>query len=110
MWATFLTRGWVCRLHLLLVLISTIILGSESSGTHDRILLSQIRDYPNLEGQVPEFISPRNRVAQLYHQTLGSIFVAPHESHAYSGGIRTRFHAGIEASFTDMWIEKMDRD
>jgi hypothetical protein len=42
------------------------ILGSESRRTHDRISLSQIRDSPNLEDQVPVLISPRNRVAQLY--------------------------------------------
>jgi hypothetical protein len=30
------------------------------------ILLSQIRDSPKLEGQVPVFISLRNRVARLY--------------------------------------------
>jgi hypothetical protein len=30
---------------------------------------------PNLEGQVPVFISPRNRVAQLYPQALGSLFL-----------------------------------
>jgi hypothetical protein len=36
------------------------------AGLDDHILLSQIRDSPNLEGQVPVFISPRNRVAQLY--------------------------------------------
>jgi hypothetical protein len=47
------------------------ILRSESRGTHDHILLSQIRDFPNLEGQVPVFISPRNRVARLYPQALG---------------------------------------
>jgi hypothetical protein len=41
------------------------ILGSESRGTLDHILLSQIRDSPNLEVQVPVFISQRNRVAQL---------------------------------------------
>jgi hypothetical protein len=41
-------------------------LRSESRGTHDHILLSQIRDSSNLKGQVPAFISPRNRVAQLY--------------------------------------------
>jgi hypothetical protein len=29
-------------------------------------------DSPNLEGQIPVFISPRNRVAQLYPRTLGS--------------------------------------
>jgi hypothetical protein len=37
------------------------------------ILLSQICDSPNLEDQVPVFISPRNRVARLYPQTLGLI-------------------------------------
>jgi hypothetical protein len=31
---------------------------------HDLILLSQIPDSPNLEGHIPVFISPRNRVAQ----------------------------------------------
>jgi hypothetical protein len=56
------------------------ILGSESFGTYDHILLSQIRDSPNLEGQIPVFISRRNRVAQLYTQAPGSLFVAPYES------------------------------
>jgi hypothetical protein len=40
-----LTRGRVCYLQLLLVLASVVILWSESRGTHDRILLSQIRDF-----------------------------------------------------------------
>jgi hypothetical protein len=53
-----LTRGWVCRLQLLLVLASAVILGSESRGPHDHILLSQIRDSPNLEGQVPVLMPP----------------------------------------------------
>jgi hypothetical protein len=56
-------RGRVRRLQLLLVLASAVILGSEFLGTHDHILLSQIRDTLNLEGQVSVFISPRNRVA-----------------------------------------------
>jgi hypothetical protein len=79
---------------MLLALASAVILGSESRGTHDHILLSQIRDFPNLEGQVPVFISPRNRVAQLYSKALGSIFVASYDLQGYSGGIRTRHHAG----------------
>jgi hypothetical protein len=66
-----LTRGWVCRLQLLLVLASAVILRSESRGTHDHILMYQIQDSRNLEGQVPVFISPRNRVARLYPQALG---------------------------------------
>jgi hypothetical protein len=37
-------------------------------------------DSPNLEGQVPLFISPRNRVAQLYPRALGSLSVASYDS------------------------------
>jgi hypothetical protein len=66
-----LTRGWVCHLQLMLVLASAVILRSESIGTHDHILLSQIRHSPSLEGQVPVFISPRKRMARLYSQALG---------------------------------------
>jgi hypothetical protein len=66
-----LTRRWVCRLQLLLVLASTVILGSMFRVTHDHILLSLIRDSHNLEVHVPVIISPKNRVAQLYPQQLG---------------------------------------
>jgi hypothetical protein len=65
-----LTRGWICRLQLLLDFASSVILRFESRGTHDHILLSQIPDSPNLEGQVPVFISPRSRVARFYSQAL----------------------------------------
>jgi hypothetical protein len=44
--ALSLTRGRVCHLQLLLALASSVILGSESHGTRDYILLSQIRDSP----------------------------------------------------------------
>jgi hypothetical protein len=54
-----LTRGWMCRLQLLLTLASAVILRSESDGAHDHILLFQIRVSPNLDGQVPVFISPQ---------------------------------------------------
>jgi hypothetical protein len=46
----------VCPLQLLLVLAREVILGSESRWTHDHMLLSQIRDSPNIEGQIPAFI------------------------------------------------------
>jgi hypothetical protein len=68
-------RRWVCSLQLLLALAIAVILRSDSRGTHDHILLSQIRDSPNLESHVPLVISPRNRVAQLYPPALGSVFV-----------------------------------
>jgi hypothetical protein len=56
-----LTRGWVCRLQLVLVLASAVILRSESRRNHGHILRSQIRDSPDLEGQVPVFISPQKQ-------------------------------------------------
>jgi hypothetical protein len=65
-----LPRGCVCRLQLLLVLVSAVILRSEFCGTRDHILLFQIRDSANLERQVPVFISPRNRVARLHPRLL----------------------------------------
>jgi hypothetical protein len=43
--APSLTRGRVCRFQMLLALASAVILGSESLGTRDHILLSQIRDF-----------------------------------------------------------------
>jgi hypothetical protein len=48
-----LTRGYVCRLRLLLAVASAVIFGSESRGTHDHILLSQIRDTPQPGGRSP---------------------------------------------------------
>jgi hypothetical protein len=99
-----LTRGWVCRLQLLLVLASIFILRSESRGTHDHILLPQIWDFPNLEGQVHVFISPGNRVARFYPQALGSLSIAFYDSHGYGGGIRTRLHTGLGVS-TAPYIE-----
>jgi hypothetical protein len=62
---SYLTRGWVCRLHLLLVLARAVLLRPESRGTHDHILPSQIRDSPSLEGQVTIFISPRILLCRL---------------------------------------------
>jgi hypothetical protein len=92
--APSLMRGRVSHLQLLLVLVSAVILRSESHETHDRILLSQIRDSPNLEGQVPVFISPGERVAYLYPQVLGSFSVASYDSQGYGGGIPISLHAG----------------
>jgi hypothetical protein len=69
-----LTRERVCHLQLLLVLASAVTPGSESHGTHDHILLSQIKDSSDVEDQVFVFISPRDRVAQLYPQALGPFF------------------------------------
>jgi hypothetical protein len=54
----------------------------------------------NLEGQASVFISSRKRVAQLYPQTLCSLFVASYDSQGYGGGIRTRLPEGAYLHFT----------
>jgi hypothetical protein len=63
-----LMRGWVFRLQLLLAFASAVVLRPESRGTHDHILLSQIRD-------LPAFISPRHWVR----------FSAPHATRRDTG-------------------------
>jgi hypothetical protein len=51
---------------------------SESRRTRKHTLLSHL-DPPNPEGLVPVFISPRNRVAQLYPRALGSLYVVSYD-------------------------------
>jgi hypothetical protein len=53
---------------------------------------SALRPTPNLEDQSLAFISPSNKVAQLYPQALGSLFVAFYDSQGYGGGILTCLH------------------
>jgi hypothetical protein len=77
---------------LLLFLASAVILRYEFPGPHDHILLSQIRDSPNLGIQVPILISSRKRVTRLYPQALGFIFLASYDSQGYGGGNRPRLH------------------
>jgi hypothetical protein len=86
--APFLTRGRVCNL----LTQFTISLVSKSRRTH----LTLVWDSPSLEGQVPVFVSPRNRVTQLYPWALGSLFVTSYDSQGYSGGIPTHLHTGIQ--------------
>jgi hypothetical protein len=53
---------------------SAVILGSEFRETHDNILLPQIRNSSNVEGQGLVFVSPRNRVTQFYPHAWRSLF------------------------------------
>jgi hypothetical protein len=55
--ASSLARGRVCHLQIL-ALANAVILGSETRGTHDHILLSHIRGSAKLEGQVPVLYPP----------------------------------------------------
>jgi hypothetical protein len=59
--APSLTRGRVCLLYMLLVLASVVCLGSESLGTRDHILLSQIWDLPPRRLQLTKVRGEPNR-------------------------------------------------
>jgi hypothetical protein len=76
--APSLTRGWVCNF------LASGPCQSNHSGVQvpqnsDHSLPSHLR-LPQPGGQVLVFISPRNRVAQLYPRALGSIFVTSDDS------------------------------
>jgi hypothetical protein len=89
--APSLTRGRVC------ILQCTSLTSQSREGPYYCL----IRDFSNLVGHVPIFISPRNRVAQLYPQTLGHLFIASYDSHGYGGGIVTALHTGITPGAPD---------
>jgi hypothetical protein len=97
-----LTRGRVCRLKLLLALISAVILRSESRGTRDQMLLSQIRDFPfrrllRLAGLRWRYSTPLH--TGFYSGTWLTLFITfqhePHRKHRfhyYSPTIRRPLH------------------
>jgi hypothetical protein len=98
--APSLTIGRVCNLlyNCFWALPEQSLLG-RSPAELTPIFYCLIWDSPNLEGQVPVFISPRNRVAQLCPRALGSLFVASYDSQGSGGGILTRLHTGKSEIF-----------
>jgi hypothetical protein len=93
--APSLARGLDCNLLLLLVLAAQSRSGLSPAGLKTIFYCPNFWDSPNLEGQVPVFISPRNKVAQIYPRALGSLSVASYDSQGCGGGILTRLHTGI---------------
>jgi hypothetical protein len=67
--------------------------------------LSALRLTPNVEDQVPVFMSPSNRVTQLYPQAPGSRFVAFSDCQGYGWGTTTRLHTG---RVTDILLQILD--
>jgi hypothetical protein len=86
--APSLTRGRVCNLryNCFWALPEQWLL-CRSPAELTAIFYCLIWDSPNLEGQVPVFISSRNRVAQLYPRALVSLFVASYDLQGYGGGL-----------------------
>jgi hypothetical protein len=70
-----------------------------SSAELATILYCLIWDSPNLEGQVPVFVSSRNRVAQLYPRALGSLLSPLTTRRDYVGSILTRLRTGLAIKY-----------
>jgi hypothetical protein len=107
---TLLLLSNICGLHALgcppwredgSVIYSYNLLSLSSPSSAELMIISYclMWDSPNLEGQVPVCIPPRNRVTQLYHRALGPLFVASYDSQGYGGGNLTRLHTGQWLSF-----------
>jgi hypothetical protein len=63
--------------------LQKLLLSGPSPTELTTILYGLIRDAPHLEGHVPIFVSPRNRVAQLYLQELCFLFTTSYNSQIY---------------------------
>jgi hypothetical protein len=67
---------------------------SSHSWVRVQLTLSDLR-LPQPGGPGPPIYIPRNSVAQLHPQALGSLSVASYDRQGYGGGIRTRHHAEV---------------
>jgi hypothetical protein len=106
---TCLTRGWVCRLQLLLVLASTVILRSESRGTHDHILLSQIQTPPTWRPGPRIYIPQEQDGPIVPPDSFSFLFVASYDSQGYRGGLRPRLHTPTHSPI-DPALKHFDMD
>jgi hypothetical protein len=73
--------------------------GFRNANLFYRARPSDLRPTLNQEDQVPVFMSPSNRVAQLYLKAPGSLFVAFYDSQSYGGCILTRLHLETLVAF-----------
>jgi hypothetical protein len=86
--APSLKKGRVCRLQLLLVFVSIVILWSESGGTHDHtsILLTQIRDTPKPGGLGPRIYIPQELGGLVISQFTGFNSQSQSQNYLATGG------------------------
>jgi hypothetical protein len=68
-----LTRGWVCRLQMLLALASAVILGSESRGTHNHIFCCLRFETPKPGGPGPLTYIPQEQSGPVINP--GTVFL-----------------------------------
>jgi hypothetical protein len=65
---------------------------------------------PQPVGPDPHTYIPRNRIAQLYSQILGSLLVPSYDLHGYGGGIRTVSTRSLIATDNWSWLQNLGID
>jgi hypothetical protein len=103
-----LTRGWVCRLQMLLALASAATLRFESRETHDHILRLKFETPPTWRARSP-YLYPHEQGGPVIPQALGSLFVCSYDSQCYGGDIRPRLQTGLEHYIIDRLFYSVDR-
>jgi hypothetical protein len=86
-----LMKGWVCRLQLLLVLASAVILRSEPRGTHDHFYCLRFETPPIWRAKSPCLYPPATGWSG-YTPRHCSTFFSFYGSQGHGEGIRTRLH------------------
>jgi hypothetical protein len=99
-----LTRGWVCRLQLLLGLASTVIFRSQSRGTHDHSYCLRFETSATWRPRSPSIYIPQEHSGLVISPGTGSLFFSSYNSQGYSGGIRTRLYVGLNTTATWFWL------
>jgi hypothetical protein len=87
-------RERACRLPLLLLLASAVILGSESRGTYDHILLCQIKDSIQPGEPGSRIYIPREQGGPVIAPGIGLPFIASYDSQGCDRVIGTCLHPG----------------
>jgi hypothetical protein len=94
--APSLTRRRVCRLKLLPVSPAQSYSGRSPVGLMTIFHCLRFETPPTWRARSPYlYITLKNRLAQLYPQALGSLFVASYKLQGHGEGTGTRLHAGI---------------
>jgi hypothetical protein len=89
-----LTRGWVCRSQLLLILASAVILRFEPRDSWSHFTVSDSR-LPQPGGPGPRIYIPQEQGGSFIPPGTLLLFIASYDSPGYGGGIRPRLHTGL---------------
>jgi hypothetical protein len=96
-----LTTGWVCRLHLLLVLASAVILRPRPAGLMTTFYCLRF-ETPPPGGPGYRIYIPQEEGGRVIHPGTGFLSIASYDLEGYGGGIRPSLHKGSTSTRATM--------